>query len=386
MSQPLTPPAALGMLGNGQLGRMFAQAAATMGYDVVVLAPDAEGPANHVSRFAVASGYTDELGLSELAGRVKAVSTEFENVPGEALERLAQAGVRTAPCAAAVTVTQNRWREKSFIASCGVPVADFAHIVSEADLDVDDSLFPGILKTASLGYDGKGQVRVESAADLPAAWASLGRVECVLEKRLALKKEVSVIVARNDAGEVATFPVCENRHVNGILAVTVMPARIEEAVAGRARECARTIAEKLGYVGVLCVEFFVLEGERLVVNELAPRPHNSGHATIEACECSQFEAQVRTMAGLPLGSTAQRVPAVMLNLLGDVWFDEENNIRDPDWAGILAIEGVHLHLYGKAQARRARKMGHVTVTAPSLDVALERARRVAVRLGIPGPQ
>lgn len=380
----LLPGAQLGLLGGGQLGRMFSEAAARMGYHVVVLEPHAPSPAGEVSSAQIAEGYSSEKGLDELASRVLAVTTEFENVPAESLKRLADAGVITAPHADAVAATQDRNVEKAFIESASVPTAPHKAVRTLDDVNaLEDSLFPGILKTARLGYDGKGQARVGSREEALAAWEKFGRTECVFEKRLNLKTEVSVIICRNPQGETVVFPVCENHHRNGILAYTVMPARIDEALARKAQQFARQIADELKYVGVLCVELFVLEDGTVLANELAPRPHNSGHATIEACATSQYEEQVRAMAGLPLGDTTQIAPAVMLNLLGDLWFDENDHKATPPWEKLLALPGVKLHLYGKEEARHARKMGHVTVLGRTLDEALARAHEAARLLGLP---
>lgn len=382
----LLPGETLGLMGGGQLGRMFAQAAATMGYHVAVLEPGATSPAGEVALRQIAARYDDAEGLRTLAQTVRAVTTEFENVPAASLRALADAGLRTTPSADAVAATQNRNVEKAFIERAGVPVAPHARVASEADVAaLPAELFPGILKTASLGYDGKGQARVANVEETLEAFRAFGGVECVLEKRLALKLEVSVIVCRGLDGATKTFPVSENVHRNGILAVSVMPARIDDATANRAREYAGRIAEALDYRGVLCVELFILEDGSILANELAPRPHNSGHATIDACVMSQYEAQVRVMAGLPLGSTEQHSASVMLNLLGDLWFDEKGEAATPDWAKLLSIPGVKLHLYGKAEARPARKMGHVTVVAPTGELAMARAREAARVLGLPEP-
>lgn len=382
----LLPGETLGLMGGGQLGRMFAQAAATMGYHVAVLEPGATSPAGEVALRQIAARYDDAEGLRTLAQTVRAVTTEFENVPAASLRALADAGLRTTPSADAVAATQNRNVEKAFIERAGVPVAPHARVASEADVAaLPPELFPGILKTASLGYDGKGQARVANVEETLEAFRAFGGVECVLEKRLALKLEVSVIVCRGLDGATKTFPVSENVHRNGILAVSVMPARIDDATANRAREYAGRIAEALDYRGVLCVELFILEDGSILANELAPRPHNSGHATIDACVMSQYEAQVRVMAGLPLGSTEQHSASVMLNLLGDLWFDEKGEAATPDWAKLLSIPGVKLHLYGKAEARPARKMGHVTVVAPTGELAMARAREAARVLGLPEP-
>lgn len=382
----LLPGETLGLMGGGQLGRMFAQAAATMGYHVAVLEPGATSPAGEVALRQIAARYDDAEGLRTLAQTVRAVTTEFENVPAASLRALADAGLRTTPSADAVAATQNRNVEKAFIERAGVPVAPHARVASETDVAaLPAELFPGILKTASLGYDGKGQARVANVEETLEAFRAFGGVECVLEKRLALKLEVSVIVCRGLDGATKTFPVSENVHRNGILAVSVMPARIDDATANRAREYAGRIAEALDYRGVLCVELFILEDGSILANELAPRPHNSGHATIDACVMSQYEAQVRVMAGLPLGSTEQHSASVMLNLLGDLWFDEKGEAATPDWAKLLSIPGVKLHLYGKAEARPARKMGHVTVVAPTGELAMARAREAARVLGLPEP-
>ncbi|MDO5530601.1 5-(carboxyamino)imidazole ribonucleotide synthase [Sutterella sp.] len=380
----LLPGTKLGLLGGGQLGRMFSEAAARMGYHVVVLEPHSPSPAGEVSLEQIDAAYDSAEGLDELARRVPAVTTEFENVPAGSLRRLAEAGVTTAPHADAVAATQDRNVEKAFIEKAGVPTAPHAAVRTEADIEaLPDDLFPGILKTARLGYDGKGQAQVASKADVAAAWEKFGRKDCVLEKRLALRTEVSVIICRNAAGETAVFPVCENHHRNGILAYTVMPARIDTELAGKAQRYARQIAEALDYRGVLCVELFVLEDGRVLANELAPRPHNSGHATIEACATSQYEQQVRVMAGLPLGDTTQFAPVVMLNILGDLWFDADDKPVTPPWEKLLAMPGVKLHLYGKAEARHARKMGHATVLGSSQGEALHRAYEAARLLGLP---
>ena len=383
---PLNPGEMLGMMGGGQLGRMFAIEAAYMGYHVTVLEPGEMPPAAEVSLKHIAEPYLSESGLDRLARESSAVSTEFENVPAQALNRLAKETF-VAPPGNAVAVAQDRNAEKHFIeTSAHVPVAPHCQISSEQDIEAaDESLFPAILKTARLGYDGKGQVLVDDREQLREAFTTLNKVDCILEKRLKLFKEVSVIVARSYNGQTATFPVCENRHRNGILAVTVMPARISETISDQARQYATQIVDALNYVGVLCVEFFVLEDGTLVANEMAPRPHNSGHATIDACWSNQFEQQLRCMTGQPLADTTLHSAAVMLNLLGDIWFDGENH-REPDWSSVLAIPGVKLHLYGKAQARKARKMGHVTCLGKTIQEALQRAQDVAKVLGLPEPQ
>ena len=383
---PLNPGEMLGMMGGGQLGRMFAIEAAYMGYHVTVLEPGELPPAAEVSLKHIAEPYLSDTGLTRLAQETSAVSTEFENVPAEALNRLAQDAF-VAPPGSAVAVAQDRNDEKQFIEQqAHVPVAPHCHIRSVEDIEkADEKLFPAILKTARLGYDGKGQVLVDNSQALREAFDELKGVDCILEKRLELFKEVSVIVARSHDGQTATFPVCENKHRNGILAVTVMPARVSDEVSAKARQYATQIVDALHYVGVLCVEFFVLKDGSLVANEMAPRPHNSGHATIDACWSNQFEQQLRCMTGQPLADTTQHSPAVMLNLLGDIWFDGENR-REPDWSAVLAVPGAKLHLYGKAQARKARKMGHITCVGKTIEEAMQRAKACAKILDLPEPQ
>jgi 5-(carboxyamino)imidazole ribonucleotide synthase len=293
-----------------------------------------------------------------------AITTEFENVPAQALDKLAESRP-VAPSGRAVAICQDRAREKAHFVACGVDCAPYAVIDTPEQLAaVSDDLLPGILKTTRLGYDGKGQIRVKTRAELVAAWDDLQRVGCVLEKMLPLAYEVSVLVARGRDGQVVHFPLQENLHRDGILAVTTVPApHVTEAVSQQAYAAAHQIAASMDYVGVLCIEFFVLQDGRIVANEMAPRPHNSGHHTIDACDVSQFELQVRAMTGLPLVAPVLHSPCLMLNLLGDLWFpDGATEQVEPDWAAVLALSGTHLHLYGKAEARRARKMGHLTVT------------------------
>jgi 5-(carboxyamino)imidazole ribonucleotide synthase len=378
-------PATLGVMGGGQLGRMFVQAAQSMGYFTAVLDADPTSPAGLVAHYHIDTGYLDEQGLAQLMQRCAAITTEFENVPAPALLTLG-AHRPVSPGADAVAVCQHRAAEKAQFSRAGIACAPHAVIETEAHLQaVDDTLLPGILKTSSLGYDGKGQVRVDDREALAEAWATLGRVPCVLEKRLALAAEISVIVARDAAGALVHFPVQRNWHREGILAVTEVPARgIDPALQQQALEAARAVAASMDYVGVLCVEFFVLDDGSLVANEMAPRPHNSGHYSIDACDVSQFDLQVRTLAGLPLVPPRLHSAAVMLNLLGDLWFDGASQPRTPDWAGVLKLPGAHLHLYGKTEARRGRKMGHLTVTAADAPGARATALRAAALLGLPG--
>ncbi|MDE2605019.1 MAG: 5-(carboxyamino)imidazole ribonucleotide synthase [Burkholderiales bacterium] len=378
----LLPGATLGVMGGGQLGRMFVHAAQRMGYFTAVLDPDEASPAGLVSHHHVRSDYLDEGGLAQLASLSDAITTEFENVPAGALARLA-ADVPVAPGAEAVAIAQDRAAEKAHFTRCRVPCAPHAVITSEAQLAaVGDELLPGILKTSRLGYDGKGQVRVADRAELRAAWDSLKRADCVLEKLLPLAFECSVVVARGRDGAMVNLPVQRNLHRAGILAVSeVREGCVPAAQAQRAIEATKAIAQGLDYVGVLCVEFFGLADGSLVVNEMAPRPHNSGHWSIEGADVSQFELQVRTLAGLPLTQPRQHSPAVMLNLLGDLWFHEGRE-RTPDWAGVLALPGTHLHLYGKASARPGRKMGHLTVTGADAAAVRATALQAARLLGI----
>lgn len=382
MTNRINPGEWLGLLGGGQLGRMFAHAAQSLGFRVCVLDPTADCPTGQVADEQIVAAYDDAAALEHLARRCRAVTTEFENVPASALSRLAER-LPVAPAADAVAIAQDRSLEKRFIAAQQIPVAPHAVIARIDDFRaVDPTLLPGILKTARLGYDGKGQVPVASAEAAREAWSRLNGVTCVLEKALRLRQEVSCVVARHASGESATFALAENEHRHGILAASIAPARIAPELEKQARHYARRIADALGYVGVLCVEFFVVDesgSTRLLVNEIAPRPHNSGHYTIDACVTSQFEQQARLLAGLPVGSTAQMAGAVMLNLLGDLWFDE-GRLREPDWAAVLGVPGAKLHLYGKAEARPGRKMGHVTVVNGSVELALGRANEVAQAL------
>jgi 5-(carboxyamino)imidazole ribonucleotide synthase len=377
----------VGVLGGGQLGRMFVHAAQVAGYKVAVLDPDPDSPAGAAADRHLRAAYDDASALDELAGLCSAVTTEFENVPAATLRRLA-AMRSVAPPADAVEICQDRGREKRCFAEAGVPCAPHARIESADDAARPTlaALLPGILKTASLGYDGKGQAAVERATDLPAAWAGLGSVPCVLEQRLPLALEFSVIVARGHDGTVVHLPVQQNLHRDGILAVTQVPAPdIDTGTAARAIAWGESLARVLQYVGVLCVEFFVLDDGSLVANEMAPRPHNSGHYSIDACDLSQFDLQLRTLTGLPLVAPRLHSAAVMLNLLGGLWFDDQAQAQPlaPDWAGVLALPGARLHLYGKAEPRRGRKMGHLTVTAAEPAAARATALRAAALLGLP---
>ena len=382
------PRAWLGVMGGGQLGRMFAQSAQAMGFQVAVLEPSSDCPAGQVAQRLVNAGYSDAAGLDALAAQCVAVTTEFENVPADSLSRLAQQ-VFVAPNAHGVSVAQDRIAEKAFFVACagksGVMPAPHKVIATEADIDaIADELLPGILKTVRMGYDGKGQVRVKSRDDVRAAFNDMGQVTCLLEKMLPLAYEVSVLTARGADGESVVYPIAENVHRDGILFTTTVPGpNITADCARKAQEAARAIVAELGYVGVLCIEFFVLADGSLVVNEMAPRPHNSGHYTIDACVTSQFEQQVRAMAQLPLGDVRQHSPSVMLNILGDVWFEDDGDTpREPAWDQVLALPGAKLHLYGKDDPRRARKMGHLTFIAPTLAQAQQQLDAACAILGI----
>jgi 5-(carboxyamino)imidazole ribonucleotide synthase len=384
-----TPPTWLGVMGGGQLGRMFAHAAQMMGFKVAVLEPARDCPAGHAADHLICADYTDEKALAELAAQCVAVTTEFENVPAQSLAFLAQSSF-VAPSASCVSIAQDRIQEKRFFTSCSVKsgVLPAPHKVIAFDDDIaaiSDNLLPGILKTVRMGYDGKGQVRVKTREDVRAAFAAMKGVTCLLEKMLPLAYEVSVLTARGADGESVVYPIAENVHRDGILFTTTVPGpNVTTDCAHKAQAAALSIIEQLGYVGVLCIEFFVLQDGSLVVNEMAPRPHNSGHYTIDACVTSQFAQQARAMARLPLGDVRQHSPAVMLNILGDIWFDGAGNeAREPAWDKVLALPGANLHLYGKDDARRGRKMGHVTFVAPTLEQAQEHLQAACGILRIP---
>ena len=392
--KPLLPGATLGVLGGGQLGRMWSHAAQAMGYRTAVLDPDPHSPAGLISHVHVCADYLHPAGLASLTSQCQAITTEFENVPAEALRQLGLT-LPCAPSAEPVAVAQDRALEKAHFVNCGVPVAPHAvlHCLEEVQ-QVNANLLPGILKTTRLGYDGKGQVRVTTLAELCAAWQQLQTSAapnvCILEKRLPLAAECSVVIARGHDGQMVHLPLQVNLHRDGILAVTevfehAMPAATEQ----QSLQAAYEVARGLNYVGVLCVEFFVLQDGpdrdalgALVVNEIAPRPHNSGHHSIDSCDVSQFELQVRCMAGLPLTAPRLHSPCVMLNLLGDLWFAKGAQASEPPWPQVLALPGVHLHLYGKREARRGRKMGHLTITAATPEAAKALALQAAALLGI----
>jgi 5-(carboxyamino)imidazole ribonucleotide synthase len=372
----ISPGSWLGLLGGGQLGRMFTMAAQSMGYKVMVLDPGVESPAGSVADRHIQADYLDNAALEELARHCKAATTEFENVPAAALEFLARHCL-VSPGAQSVSIAQDRIREKRFLAGIEIEVAPFAVIESPGDTAGDGiaALLPGILKLSRLGYDGKGQIRVRTADQLSEAFGELGSKPCVLERMLDLALEVSVVVVRGFDDAIVTYPLSENEHVNGILDFSIAPARVSAGIAQQARDDAIRIAQKLDYRGVLCVEFFVLRDGRLLANEIAPRPHNSGHYTIDACITSQFEQQARVLAKLPLGDTSLHCPAVMVNILGDAWQRGE-----PDWRKVLAHPRAKLHLYGKAQPRAGRKMGHFTLLGEELSGVAATARQIKADL------
>jgi len=363
---------------------MFCMAAQSLGYRVAVLDPGKDSPAGTVADRHIEADYLDPEALATLRESCAAATTEFENVPAAALEFLARER-RVTPGAASVAIAQDRISEKTFLAGNGFAVAPFAVLRTRADAaSVDEALLPGIVKSARFGYDGKGQVRVRTRDDVIAAFDAVSQSPAILERMIDLEREISVIVARHDGGNVSCWPVAENQHRDGILDVSIVPARVAAHVAADAARIATSIAATLDYRGVLCVELFVAPGEVLLVNEIAPRPHNSGHYTIDACATSQFEQQARVLAALPMGDTAQHTPAVMVNLLGDIWFEREDAPpREPDWTRVLARGLAKLHLYGKREPRPGRKMGHVTCLGATLADALATAAAIKRDLGIP---
>ena len=377
-SNLILPGATLGILGSGQLGRMFTLSAKSLGYRVQTFSPDADSPTGQIADKEWVAAYTDLDAVRAFARSVDVVTFEFENVPaGTAAAAAEFAPVR--PNGAVLHIAQNRRREKDFLRRHGFPCAPFLLVASLTELQaaLTEIGTPSILKTAGFGYDGKGQVRLRDASEAASAWDELGGSECVLEGFVEFDREVSVVAARGGDGSFAHYGVIENAHVGGILDVSACPPpAISARTAAQAADITRAICEALDVVGVLCVEFFATGDVGLVVNEMAPRPHNSGHLTIEAHATSQFEQQVRAVCGLPLGSTSLLCPAAMANLLGDVW---ENGM--PDWAAALALPNVSLHLYGKADARPGRKMGHLTALAETPDAAVELVRAARAALG-----
>ena len=373
----ILPPAMLGMLGGGQLGRFFVIAAHEMGYRVTVLDPDKNSPAGKIADVHLCAAYDDVDALNKMAETCQAITTEFENVPAETLDTLAKS--RTVrPSAKAVAIAQHRVMEKQFIRDAGIPVAPFVVVNGVNDLPADnDAIYPAILKVARFGYDGKGQARVSNQAQAAEAFQTFKGEQCVLEKMLNLDYEVSVVLARDASGNVAAYPTAENSHLNGILDVSIVPARAPKAIHDQAKSLAMKIAEKLEYIGVLAVEFFVSDGQ-LLANEMAPRPHNSGHYTIDANVTNQFEQQLRALVGLPLGEHRLHSQAVMVNILGDVW----RNGAEPAWDKIFARSELKLHLYSKHEPRAGRKMGHFTVIGEDQVEVIASAIKARGELGI----
>ena len=371
LSTPILPPARLGILGGGQLGRMFTVAAKTMGYQVVVLDPDPLAPAAEFADEHLCAPFTDAAALAKLA-QCAAVTTEFENVNADAMRQLAAHTV-VSPSGDCVAIAQNRIHEKAWIRKAGLQTAPYQVIEQAADItDASAEFLPGILKTATMGYDGKGQIRVKTVAELQAAFAEHNGVACVLEKMVDLRAEISVIVCRLNNDQTVCFDPAENQHIDGILAYSIVPARLPQALQQQAQTMAKRLADELDYVGVLAVEMFVTGDEPvLVVNEIAPRPHNSGHHTLDACTTDQFQQQVRLMCGLLPGNTALLAPCTMANILGDVWGEDGS---EPNWLNLQQQASSHLHLYGKKSARKGRKMGHFTTLSDSAEQALQAAQ------------
>ena len=377
MKNLVPPGAAVGVLGSGQLGRMFAMAARRLGYRVHTFSPDRDTPTGQVADLEVAAPYDDLDAVRAFARQVAVVTFEFENVPAATVEAAA-AQVPVRPGGRVLHVAQQRLREKGFLAEAGLPVARFLPVRSLDDLRRGLAAvgIPAVLKQAAWGYDGKGQVRIASAAEAESAWSAVGAQESILEAFVDFEREVSVVAGRGLDGSVADYGVIENVHGHHILDLSSAPAAVPEPVAREAVRLTRAVLEALDVVGVLCVEFFVTREGGLLINELAPRPHNSGHLTVDACLTSQFEQQLRAVCGLPLGSTERLRPAAMANLLGDLWLGGE-----PDWRAALAFPDVRLHLYGKAEARPGRKMGHLTALAATADEARRRVLLARAALG-----
>jgi 5-(carboxyamino)imidazole ribonucleotide synthase len=379
MSRMIEPGATIGVLGSGQLGRMFAIAARKMGYRVHTYSPDDDTPTGQVADLEVNAAYEDLDRVREFAANVQVVTFEFENVPAATTAAAAERTI-VRPRGEVLHATQNRLREKTFLQQSGFPVAPFRTVRSETELvaALHDLGCPAVLKTAGWGYDGKGQAKITDPSQAAAAWKNLNTSEGVLEGFVQFEREVSVVAARGADGEFVHYGVIDNRHQNHILDISVAPAEVPAAVSRQAVELARDVLTKLDVVGVLCVEFFLTHDQQLIINELAPRPHNSGHLTFDACVTSQFEQQLRAICGLPLGSTELLRPAAMANLLGDLWFP-----RTPNWGRALSIPDVKLNLYGKQAARPGRKMGHLTAMAATQQEAVEKVIRARELLMLP---
>ncbi|WP_020559069.1 5-(carboxyamino)imidazole ribonucleotide synthase [Thiofilum flexile] len=373
----LQPGATIGMLGGGQLGRMFIVAARTLGYRVIVLEPDPHSPAGLLADQHIQAAYDDTQALEQLGRSCEVITTEFENIPAQTLKKLSEY-CPVHPSAEAVQVAQDRIVEKTFVRACGLSPVPFMPVRALADLSEAEKYiqFPAILKTARLGYDGKGQMTVKSIAEAELAFKQFNQVDCVLEQRVELEREVSVILGRNQHGDVQCFPVAENEHRQGILHQTSVPARISVELEQQAQQAAMTLASQLNFVGVMAVEFFVTKSGELLVNEMAPRTHNSGHYTLDACVTSQFEQQVRMVCDLPFGSTRLVSPVAMINLLGDLW----PKGGQPDWLKVLSDPETKLHLYGKALARKGRKMGHYCTLAANAEEASHKANAIFQQL------
>ena len=374
----ILPGATLGVLGGGQLGRMFTAAARSMGYKVIVLDPDPMSPAAALANEHLQTEYTDIAALDYLAAHCVAVTTEFENVPVDVLRYL-EKHCEVRPGANAVEIAQDRIREKTFIRDCGLATAPFCSVRNEQELTtaLSSIRLPAILKTAQFGYDGKGQQIISEPEHAQDAFAELGNVPCVLEERVDLQMELSVLLARSSQGELAVYPLAENKHVHGILDTSIVPARTSDDIVARASSMACTLAEQLDYCGLLTVEFFLTSDNKLLINEIAPRPHNSGHYTLDACLTNQFEQQVRMLCGLPPGDTQLMSPVVMINLLGDLWED-----GTPEWHKIFQYPNAKLHIYGKHTARPGRKMGHCNILANNAAQALDVSKKIAESLSI----
>jgi 5-(carboxyamino)imidazole ribonucleotide synthase len=372
-SSAILPGAVLGVMGSGQLGRMFAIEARKMGYRVHTFSPDSDSPTGQIADREVTASYDDEAAVRDFAKGISVLTFEFENVPSRTVEWAAEHCL-VRPAGRVLHICQHRLREKEFLAGAGLPVAPFRKVTSAEELvgAAAEIGLPGVLKTAAFGYDGKGQRKLQPGDDLVEAWKPFDGAPAVLEGFVKFEREISVLVCRGVDGAMATWPVCENEHANHILDITYCPARIPESVAANARALAERVAVSLDLVGVLAVELFLLPDGGIVINELAPRPHNSGHFSFDASVTSQFAQQVRTVCGLPLGSTDSLAPAAMSNLLGDVWLASRTGI--PNWAAALAIPGVHLHLYGKSEAKAGRKMGHITATGSDVNDAAQKAK------------
>ena len=388
---PLYPPSFLGILGGGQLGRFFVQAAQDLGYGVCVLDPDPNSPAGQIAQVHLQANYEDQEALKTMAARCRAISTEFENVPAKTIDFLIEQGVFVAPDSYAVSIAQNRIKEKQFFKSLlsqtGVGPVLYHVIEEQAHLtNVPQEIFPAILKTSQLGYDGKGQQTVHHLTELLPAWISLGKVPCVLEKKVDLDFELSALIVRSADDEVHLMPIAQNIHQNGILHLSMVPApNMSLSIQDQIQRAAQVIIRELHYVGVMCIEFFILKDGTMCVNEIAPRPHNSGHHSLDSCLTSQFEQQVRVLAKLPLGNSKLMSPVVMLNLLGDLWLHGENNdaITAPNWQNVLAMASAKLHLYGKAAPKIGRKMGHINFLDESVEQALKSAHQAMEILGFP---